>query len=88
MGAMFTTSVVVFIQMGGMAVVANDVPHDTSLLQSSDGSIDTLFATTVIPPIWMKTTTLVVNITPMYVILVGKVDTCCCLSLGEPTGHV
>ena len=43
MGAMFTTSVVVFIQMGGMTVVANDVLHDTSLLQRSDGSIDTLF---------------------------------------------
>ena len=43
MGAMFTTSVVVFIQMGGMTVVANDVLYDTSLLQCSDGSIDTLF---------------------------------------------
>ena len=43
MGAMFTTSVVVFIQVGGMTVVANDVLHDTSLLQCSDGSIDTLF---------------------------------------------
>ena len=43
MGAMFMTSVVVFIQMGGMTVVANDVLHDTSLLQRSDGSIDTLF---------------------------------------------
>ena len=43
MGAMFTTSVVVFIHMGGMTVVANDVLHDTSLLQRSDGSIDTLF---------------------------------------------
>ena len=43
MGAMFTTSVVVFIQMGGMTVVANNVLHDTSLLQCSDGSIDTLF---------------------------------------------
>ena len=43
MGAMFTTSIVVFIQMGRMTVVANDVLHDTSLLQRSDGSIDTLF---------------------------------------------
>ena len=43
MGAMFMTSVVVFIQMGGMTVVANDVLHDTSLLQCSDGSIDALF---------------------------------------------
>ena len=43
MGAMFTTSIVVFIQMGRMTVVANDVLHDTSLLQCSDGSIDTLF---------------------------------------------
>ena len=43
MGAMFMTSVVIFIQMGGMTVVANDVLHDTSLLQCSDGSIDTLF---------------------------------------------
>ena len=43
MGAMFTSSVVVFIQMGGMTVVANDVLHDTSLLQCSDGSTDTLF---------------------------------------------
>ena len=43
MGAMFMTSVVVFIQMGGMTVVANDVLHDTSLLQRSYGSIDTLF---------------------------------------------
>ena len=43
MGAMFTTSVVVFIQMGGMTVVTNDVLHDTSLLQRNDGSIDTLF---------------------------------------------
>ena len=43
MGAMFTTSVVVFIQMGGMTVVANNVLHDTSLLQCSDGSINTLF---------------------------------------------
>ena len=43
MGAMFTTSVVVFIQMGGMTVVANDVLHDTSLLQRSDGSIYKLF---------------------------------------------
>ena len=42
MDAMFT-SVVVFIEMGGMTVVANDVLHDTSLLQCSDGSIDTLF---------------------------------------------
>ena len=43
MGAMLTTSVVIFIQMGGMTVVANDVLHDTSLLQCSDGSIGTLF---------------------------------------------
>ena len=43
MGAIITTSVVVFIQMGGMTVVANDVLHDTSLLQRSDGSIDALF---------------------------------------------
>ena len=43
MGAMFMTSVVVFIQMGGMTVVANNVLHDTSLLQCSDGSIDALF---------------------------------------------
>ena len=43
MGAMFTTSIVVFIQMGGMTVVTNDVLHDTSLLQCSYGSIDTLF---------------------------------------------
>ena len=43
MGAMFMTSVVVFIKMGGMTVVANDVLHDTSLLQCSDSSIDTLF---------------------------------------------
>ena len=43
MGAMFMTSVVIFIQMGGMTVVANDVLHDTSLLLRSDGSIDALF---------------------------------------------
>ena len=43
MGTMFMTSIVVFIQMGGMTVVANDVLHDTSLLQCSDGSINTLF---------------------------------------------
>ena len=43
MGAMFMTGIVVFIEMGGMIMVANDVLHDTSLLQCSDGSIDTLF---------------------------------------------
>ena len=32
MGAIFMTSIVVFIQMGRMTVVANDVMHDTSLL--------------------------------------------------------
>ena len=37
------TSIVVFIKMGGITVVANNVLHDTSLLQSSDGSIDILF---------------------------------------------
>ena len=43
-----------------------------SLCCRRDVSCSTSFATTVIPPIWMKTTTLVVNIAPMYVILVGK----------------
>ena len=43
MGAMFTTSIVIFIQMGRMTVVTNNVLHDTSLLQCSDSSIDTLF---------------------------------------------
>ena len=43
MDAMFMTSIVIFIEMGGMTVVTNDVLHDTSLLQHSDGSIDTLF---------------------------------------------
>ena len=43
MGAMFITSIVVFIQMGRMIVVANDVLHNTSFLQRSYGSIDTLF---------------------------------------------
>ena len=43
-----------------------------SLRCRRDVSCSTSFATTVIPPIWMKMTTLVVNIAPMYVILVGK----------------
>ena len=43
MGAMFTSSVVKYIKISGMTVVANDVLHDTSLLQHSDSSIDTLF---------------------------------------------
>ena len=43
MGAMFMTSVVVFIEMGGMTVVENRVLYDTSLLQCSNASIDTLF---------------------------------------------
>ena len=43
MGAMFMISIVIFIEIGGITVVTNNVLHDTSLLQCSDGSIDTLF---------------------------------------------
>ena len=43
MGIMLMTSVVIFIEMGRITVVENDVLHDTSLLQCSDGSINILF---------------------------------------------
>ena len=42
MDAVFPSSKVVFIQMGGMTVFIYNVLHDTSLLKYSYGSIDTL----------------------------------------------
>ena len=43
MDAVFTITVVIFIKMGRITVVINDVLHYMALLQRSDGSIDTLF---------------------------------------------